>query len=95
MLTALGNLANKTVLVKLPSYPFQEYGSLTGRVVAISPIPSDTTFRVQVRFPNGLPTTTGRRLTIRTGLVATSDVITDDTRLIQKLFHKLNRLKRR
>lgn len=85
----------QNVLVKLPSYPFQEYGSLMGRVGVISPISSDTTYRAQVVFPNGLLTTTGHRLIARNGLVASGDIITDDTRLIEKLFYELRRLKGR
>ena len=85
----------QTVLIKLPSYPFQEYGSLIGRIRSISPIASDTAYRAQVVFPNGLMTTTGQRLTLRNGLVATGDIITDDTRLIEKLFYEWRRLKGR
>ncbi|MBO0933600.1 HlyD family efflux transporter periplasmic adaptor subunit [Fibrella aquatilis] len=83
------------VLVKLPSYPFQEYGLLVARVEAISPISTDTTFRAQVSFPNGLRTTTGHQLIARNGLVANGEIITDDTRLIEKLFYELRRLKGR
>lgn len=83
------------VLVKLTSYPFHEYGSLIGRVGTISLVASDTAYRAQVIFPNGLVTTTGHRLTARNGLVATGDIITDDTRLLEKLFYALRRLKGR
>ena len=83
------------VLVKLPIYPFQEYGSLTGRVSAISPVASDTAYRAQVVFPNGLLTTNGQHLAVRNGLVATGEIITDDTRLIEKLFYEVRRLKGR
>ena len=76
----------QTVLAKLPSYPFQEFGSLTGRISAISPIASYST---HVVFPNGLLTTNGQRLAVRNGLVATGDIITDDTRLIEKLFYEV------
>ena len=85
----------QTVLVKLPSYPFQEYGSLLGKVGSISPVSTDTTYRAQVIFPNGLLTTTGNRLAARNGLVATGEIITANTRLIEKLFYELRRLKGR
>lgn len=89
-----GNVkTGQAVLVKLASYPFQKYGSLMGRVGAISPVAADTAFRAQVIFPNGLVTTTGQKLDARTGLVATADIITDDTRLIEKLVYELRRLK--
>ncbi|MBO0947216.1 hypothetical protein [Fibrella forsythiae] len=85
----------QAVLVKLPSYPFQEFGSLPGRISAISPVASDTASRAQVVFPNGLVTNNGQRLAARNGLVATGDIITNDTRLIERLFYELRRLKGR
>lgn len=74
------------VLAKLPSCPFQEFGSLTGRISAISPIASYST---HVVFSNGLLTTNGQRLAVRNGLVATGDIITGDTRWIEKLFYEV------
>jgi multidrug resistance efflux pump len=84
--------AGQTVLIKLPSYPYQEFGSITGRVQAIGAIPKDTAFRVQIQFPNGLITNAHRQIPYRTGLVATGQIVTEDTRLLERLFHELRRV---
>ncbi len=85
----------QAVLVKLPSYPFQEYGSLSGRVGRISPVPADSAYRVQILFPAGLRTTTGQQLPFRNGLTATGEIITTDSRLLDKVFYELRRLRGR
>ncbi|MEZ0487364.1 HlyD family secretion protein [Fibrella aquatica] len=85
----------QTVLVKLPSYPFQEYGSVSARVASIVQIASDTAYRVRIEFPAGLLTSTGQQLPFRNGLTATGEIITDDTRLIEKIFYELRRLRGR
>ncbi len=81
------------VLVKLPSYPFQEFGSVSGRVASIRQITSDTAYQVRIDFPAGLRTSTGRQLPFRNGLTATGEIITEDTRLIEKIFYELRRLR--
>ena len=83
------------VIVKLPSYPYQEFGSVLGQVASIVEATSDTAFHVRVRFPNGLRTSTGRQLPFRNGLLATGEIITEDSRLLEKLVYELRRLKGR
>jgi multidrug resistance efflux pump len=75
------------VIVKLPSYPFQEFGSVSGRVVGIMQVASDTAYRVRVEFPAGLRTSTGRQLPFRNGLTASGEIITEDIRLIETIFY--------
>ncbi len=84
--------AGQTVLIKLPSYPYQEFGSIRGRVQIIGAMPKDTAFRVQVRLLNGLTTTANRRIPYRTGLVATGQIVTEDTRLLERLFQEVRRV---
>jgi hypothetical protein len=80
------------VLIKLPSYPYQEFGSIAGRVQAIGEMPKDTAFRVQIQFPNGLITNAKKQIPYRTGLVANGQIITEDTRLLERLFQELRRV---
>lgn len=82
----------QTVLVKFPSYPSEEYGSLIGRVEAISPIASDTAFQLRISFPSGLRTTSGYVLPFRNGLTASGEILTDDKRLIDRLTGELKKL---
>ena len=87
--------AGQMVIVKLPSYPFQEFGSVSARVGTIVQVASDTAYRVRIQFPAGLRTSTGQQLPFRNGLTATGEIITEDSRLIEKIFYELRRLKGR
>jgi biotin carboxyl carrier protein len=87
--------AGQEVLVKLPSYPFQEFGSVSGRVASIMQVASDTAYRVRIEFPVGLRTSTGRQLPFRNGLTADGEIITEDIRLIETIFYELRRLRGR
>jgi multidrug resistance efflux pump len=42
------------VIVKLPSYPFQEFGTVRGHITSIADFSRDSTFLVNVQFPDGL-----------------------------------------
>lgn len=78
----VGNL----VLVKFDSYPAQEFGLVTGRVVYISDVPSrNGTFLAKVSLPQGLQTNYGKTLTYRDGMTARAEVVADDTRLLEKV----------
>jgi len=47
------------VYVKLSNYPFMEYGVLKGKINAISALPFEDHYNVQVNFPSDLITTYG------------------------------------
>jgi len=78
------------VLIRFDSYPFQEFGFVKGRIAFISQIPNkEGGFLAKVSLPDGLVTTHGKRLTFRDGMSATSQVITENSRLMEKIFHGL------
>jgi multidrug resistance efflux pump len=80
------------VLIKFESYPFEEFGLVEGSVTSISEIPSrEGTFLATVHLPNGLTTTTGKQIIYRTGMVATGEIVTEDTNLIERLFYQLRK----
>lgn len=72
------------VIVKLQSYPFQEFGTVTGRLEGISEIPTDTTYLIKVAFPDGLLTSSNRELNFRNGMAGTGEIVTEDLRLMEK-----------
>ncbi|MBO0932609.1 HlyD family secretion protein [Fibrella aquatilis] len=83
----------QTVLIRFAGYPYQEYGAVRGRIKAISSIPyRDSVFLARVILPNGLRTTYHKTLTQKTGMTATADIITNDTRLLEKLFYQLRKM---
>jgi multidrug efflux pump subunit AcrA (membrane-fusion protein) len=81
------------VLVKFAGFPYQEYGAVRGRIIAIADIPlRDSVFLARVALPTGLRTTYGKSLAYKTGMTASADIITADNRLLEKLFYQLRKV---
>ena len=86
-------LVGQSVLIKFAGYPYQEYGAVRGRITTIADIPlKDSVFLARVTLPTGLKTTYGKTLAFKTGMTATADVMTDDSRLLEKLFYQLRKV---
>ncbi|TAF97046.1 MAG: HlyD family efflux transporter periplasmic adaptor subunit [Cytophagia bacterium] len=83
------------VIVKLPSYPFQEFGTVIGKVTAISELPKDSTYLVKISFPAGLVTSSKKQLPFKNGMTATGEIVTEDLRLIERLFYNFRRMLKR
>lgn len=79
------------VMLKFAGYPFEEYGAVPGRLVYISQIPREDGFLAKVALPRGLLTTYGRPIGYRKGLTAKAAIITDDSRLLEKLFYNFRK----
>lgn len=79
----------QNVLLKFPSYPFQEYGSVKGSIDFISNITTDTGYLAKVVLPKGLATSYNKQVQYRDGLVAQAEIITQDLRLLQRLYYNL------
>ncbi len=77
------------VLLKFPAYPFQEYGSLTGRLDFISNITTDSGYLAKVILPNGLNTSYNKQIQFREGLQAQGEVITANMRLLQRFYYSI------
>jgi HlyD family secretion protein len=85
----------RLVLLKFQSYPFQEYGSVQGRIEFISHIPDEKGYLAKVSFTNGLTTTYKKKIQYRDGLTASAEVITQDMRLLDRLYYSIwSQLKR-
>lgn len=77
-------IQGQEVIVKLQSYPFQEFGTVKGRLEAISEMPTDTTYLLKVAFPDGLVTSSNNELSFRNGMAGTGEIVTEDLRLMEK-----------
>lgn len=77
------------VLLKFPSYPFQEYGSVNGKINFISNINTDSGYVAKVILPNGLNTTYKKQLQFRDGLQAQGEIITQDLRLLERFYYNI------
>lgn len=83
------------VIVKLQSYPFQEFGTVQGKIEHISDIPKDTAYLVKVIFPKGLVTSANKKIPFRNGMTATGEIITENLRLIEKFFYDIRKSMKR
>jgi HlyD family secretion protein len=77
------------VLLKLPAYPFQEFGAVTGKLDFISSIATDTGYLAKVLLPNGLQTNYKKQVQYHEGLSAQAEIITEDLKLSDRLLNQL------
>lgn len=87
------------VILRFENYPASEFGSVEGRVDEISMIanpPSAAnqppTHLISASLPNGLTTAYGRRLTFVQEMRGRAEILTDDLRLIERIFFRLREL---
>ncbi len=77
------------VLLKFPSYPFQEYGSVKGKIDFISNISTDSGYLAKVVLQQGLNTNYNRQVQFRDGLLAQGEIITKDMRLLERFYQNV------
>lgn len=77
------------VLLKFSAYPHEQYGSVTGKVEGISTIPTDSGYLAKISLPTGLVTNYNKTLQYRNGLIAQAEIITEDTRLLEKFYYSI------
>ena len=79
------------VLVKFQGYPFEEFGAIEGQIATIAQVPTadNQFFLATVLLPRGLKTTAKKTLNYKIGMVASAEIITEDLRLIERIFYQL------
>ncbi len=90
---------NQEVIIKLNNYPYQEYGSIKGKVQSISLVTNQqlatdsqnkiSVYLVNVNLVNGLTTNYGRTLNFQAEAKGTAEIITERRRLIERIFDNL------
>lgn len=90
----LGKVAvGQKVWIKFTGYPYQEFGAVQGHITTLADMPlNDSIFLAKVQLLAGLKTTYGKTLAYKTGMTASADIITDDKRLLEKLFYQLRKV---
>jgi HlyD family secretion protein len=79
------------VIIRFANFPDQEFGMVTGTVRAISLVPSDNCYQVEIAFPNGLTTSYGNVLPVTHEMKASAEIVTEDLRLIERFFMPVKR----
>ena len=74
------------VLVKLKSYPFEEYGMIRGRIKYIAEVPyKDSVFISRVDFKINKFSDLKRPIHLKQGMTADAEIITQNATLMQRL----------
>jgi multidrug efflux pump subunit AcrA (membrane-fusion protein) len=83
----------QNVNIRLANYPDREFGMLVGRINAISLTPDrEGNLLIDVSIPNGLKTTYRKQIYFQQEMTGTADIITEDLRLIERLFYQFKDL---
>ena len=81
--------------VRLDSYPHTEFGRVVGRVALISPLAIQEGYMIHVDFADGLTTTYRQRLPFTHNMQGQAQVLTQERRLIERIFEHFRYLFRR
>lgn len=88
----------QTVHIKLDNFPYNEFGQLKGEVKEISLIPNtigeqkQSIYLAKVRLTNGLTTTYKKELEFKPEMGGTAEIITEDLRLIERIFNQFRKI---
>jgi multidrug resistance efflux pump len=77
------------VLVHLQNYPSHEFGMLVGTVKNIALVPKNDAYAIEVEFNRGLTTTFNKTLEFRQEMQGSAEIITEDLRLIERIFYQV------
>ncbi len=80
----------QSIIIKIQSYPSNEFGYLRGMVEYIANMPGKRdSFSIKVNLPQGLKTNYGKTIVFRNNLLAYAEIITDNRRLVDRFWGQL------
>lgn len=83
----------KDVNIKLSSYPDNEFGILTGKIKDISLVPNiEGLYLIDVELPKKLITTHGKEIEFKQEMTGIAEIITEDLRLIERVFYQFKEI---
>ncbi|MCX6212978.1 hypothetical protein [Spirosoma sp.] len=85
--TVYGNVhEGQRILINLDAFPANEFGLLEGVLIEKIPVLIKGNYRVRVRLSNGFITTNHKQIPSQPVLMATGEIILDETTLFHKIF---------
>ncbi len=75
------------VLLKFQAYPYEQFGSVSGKIEFISTTPTDSGYLAKVTLPKGLTTNYGKTIQYQYGLFAQADIVTENMRLLERFYY--------
>ncbi|ELR69217.1 putative hemolysin secretion transport system membrane protein [Fulvivirga imtechensis AK7] len=80
------------VNIQIDNYPSNEYGMVIGQVESISLVPRDNMYSIRISMQNGLVSTYKKELAFKQEMQGTAEIITEDKRLIERVFNQLRNI---
>lgn len=78
--------AGDKVSIALNKYPAHTYGKLSGEIASISFVPHNKSYAVEVEFPDGMVTTSGKKLEYEIGMSGQAEIITSSRSVLDRIF---------
>ncbi len=86
------NLGEKT-LIKLRSYPFEQYGMIRGSLTYVSEVAyRDSVFVAKVSFDRFENKDPNRKIILKNGMQADAEIITEESSLLQRFFRNVTKI---
>ncbi|WP_406825204.1 HlyD family secretion protein [Pedobacter sp. KACC 23697] len=80
-------------LVKLKSYPFEQFGMVRGRLTFISDVAyRDSVFIAKVSFEQFENKDPNRKIILKNGMLADAEIITEESSLLQRFFRNITKM---
>jgi HlyD family secretion protein len=77
------------VNIYLKNFPYQEFGTLPGRVTSISLVPQDNRYTIGIMLPRGLTTDYQRKLDFKQEMQGQAEIVTEELRLLERIFYQV------
>jgi HlyD family type I secretion membrane fusion protein len=86
------------VHIKLDHYPYHEYGQVNGKVIEVTQMPSrdvsanQSVYLAKIALTNDLVSTYQKELEFKPEMSGTAEIVTEDLRLMQRIFSKFKKI---
>ncbi|MBO9676336.1 MAG: HlyD family efflux transporter periplasmic adaptor subunit [Sphingobacteriaceae bacterium] len=82
-----------SALVKLRSYPYEQYGMIRGKLTYISDVAyKDSVFVAKVSFEHFENKDPNRKIVLKNGMQADAEIITEESSLLQRFFRNITKI---
>ncbi|WP_339701122.1 HlyD family efflux transporter periplasmic adaptor subunit [uncultured Roseivirga sp.] len=77
------------VKLKLDNYPYNDFGFINAKVIGLPVLPNKDVYKLKVELTNGLNSSYDIDIKYSPEMMATAEIITEDLRLVERLFSNL------
>lgn len=82
----------QSVNIRLNNYPEVQFGTISGVVQGISPLPNKDKYRLVIGLPEGLRSSYNSELAFQPLMSGETEIITEDLRLLERFFYQFRAL---